>query len=628
MRNAVCSSFKNFPPCGVACGAAGGFLNMLQFIYSRIKQRASFNVGLAFLFLTLFNSNTFATIISVSASGSWHHSHCPADGYVRCHYNIYESLIEVCTQNDNCQTYSLSLGQSASFVGGFVTGGWSGSCVTVSLAGPWSTVSGEGNYDRDHPCDAGCQWRQSCFANFQITPDGDLSPPACANPHLTSAPECKGGQGLFMRGSEMIVANTISFMYGNDGWRESTGNGSYHYFWNGGLQTAYISVSPPGAEADPSTRPDGSQCNNFNQGSGLIVDALICPLGFEDEPPSSSSAELLSSSSAANDLSSSGANVSSSGANDGSSGSGVSSSGACHIMINGVCADRPDSGCSIMVNGVCMDKPEGDNCAIMLNGVCIQYKSSSGGGNGEGGDGEGGGGLGCKNLNGCDWAKVTVQLRQLGVSEEVLRKLGDLAGLASSGYNLTEEQIRQMADVLKHLNASDIDTKAWRGRLDSLLFGKGGDGVPGGGGFPGGTCDPRVGDCSQDFDVSEVDGFGIGRYGIDSALSRFGADSGSVRAGYSMTRLLADTSKVFPHMRRAVSPFNDYIRKQSNDCKTQLDFSFTMGGFSCIENCKIDLNNFGGKPIGKMMTDIFTIAFGLGICIRLLYVVRTIGQKG
>ena len=594
--------------------------------------RICFNARAVFLFFLLFFSNSFSASIShsnVHSFGQQVLSGGPSR--VSCTFSVSGDVITLTAGNDynsfSSRTIILNSGygsrvqlQHIFAFGGSSLSGSGCSCSTSStFFGTSSSIVSHGAWtcSGESPCSGTNSGTSSCIASFTISDSSDVLP-SCSELSLISAPVCQGGQGLFMRGSAFNLENKILGMYGpasdipfNDGF-------TAYAIWDNQPQVLVATVPPAGAENNPSSRPDGSQCNLNDLGQ--LVDYLICPLGLANDLPSQSSASQSSPSQSS------------------PSDNSEASSSSCKIVIDGVCMDI-SSDCKIMVNGVCMDKPDDDNCAIMLNGVCIEHKSSgSNGEGGNGGDGEGGNGFGCENLSNCDWAKLTVQLVQLGVSREVLEKLSHIAGLAASGYNLTQQQIFEMAEILKAIKASDLNfgnsikegtgkttdaVDALRRRLDSLLGGTGE-----GGGFPNGTCNPNVSDCSKDFDVSEVDGFGISRYGVDSVLSRYHADTSSVRAGYSVSRLLADTSKVFPNTRRAVQPFNDYINKQSGGCRTQLDFSFDFGGFKCGSACKIDLSNFGGKPISKILSDIFTIAFGLGVLIRLMYVVRTIGQKG
>jgi hypothetical protein len=154
--------------------------------------------------------------------------------------------------------------------------------------------------------------------------------------------------------------------------------------------------------------------------------------------------------------------------------------------------------------------------------------------------------------------------------------------------------------------------------------GDGGNGNPGAGGWPEGSCDPRVSDCTVSFDGVDTS-WGISLSGAKSVLAGTAVDSSVVRSRYAS--ILADTSKVFPSMRNAVAPFREYISRQSSGCGTILDFSFEIAGFRCGETCRIDISHFGGRDIGRIISDLFTVAFGLGILVRLLYVVRTIGQS-
>jgi hypothetical protein len=279
-----------------------------------------------------------------------------------------------------------------------------------------------------------------------------------------------------------------------------------------------------------------------------------------------------------------------------------------------------------MVNGYCMDEP-GDDCKVKVNGVCVEHGDGGDGGGGEGsigGEGEGtGGGISCKLLNNCDWAKIGPQLEHLGVGKEMRKLLEDLVNLYRNGYSLSAAQLAALDSLGKINSGGAKDVVAALNDLKKLLE----TGLaPGssGSGWPSGACDPRASDCSMSFSDGDT-AWGLSLPGAKSVLAGTGVDSSVVRSRYAS--ILADTSKVFPSMRGAVSPFRDYISRQSSGCGTVLDFSFEIGGFKCGSLCKVDTSHFGGWDVGKLLSDLFTIAFGLGVLVRLLYVVRTIGQS-
>jgi hypothetical protein len=422
--------------------------------------------------------------------------------------------------------------------------------------------------------------------------------PKCSTPVPVQSQACKGGQGLSFQTDKVNGEFIINGFFGSN---HLDGND----FW---IANPLI----PQPFSDTLSRPDGSKCNLFNSGSGIIYDWTVCPLGFAETPSSSSAAN--------------------------SSASNSSSSAGCSVIVDGKCVDKPKEDCKVMVNGVCMDEPPSD-CKVMVNGVCMEYHSSASSGGSSGSSD----GTGCDNLSNCDWAKLDIQLAQLGVEIDIRNAVAAMGKDVSEGNSISREQKGVLDGVLNAIRSSNGKLDSIGGKLDGVdgkldRMGKGIDSISSKldckgydfcDGKGGGACDPRVSDCTHNFNENPSDTvWGVTRSFMDSVGRHYGIDSSGLAAKHSASRLLQDTSKVFPSMRRAISPFNDYIRSQVSGCGTVLDFSFSFGGFSCGAMCKIDLTNFGGHPIGRIMSDIMTIAFGLGVLIRLLYVVRTIGQSG
>jgi hypothetical protein len=118
----------------------------------------------------------------------------------------------------------------------------------------------------------------SCMADFHC--DNPPNPPPCSDPVVVSDPNCKGGKALNLQIRESLMEYTIDNLFPNGVNGED--------FWH-----ANPVIPPP--STDTLTRPDGSKCNMFNLGNGNTYDVFICPLGFEGEPSSSSSAENSSS---------------------------------------------------------------------------------------------------------------------------------------------------------------------------------------------------------------------------------------------------------------------------------------------------------------------------------------------
>jgi hypothetical protein len=630
-----------------AARGGGGLKRGFLFLFRpRIQTGASLPkcAGAVFFLLFLFFSNSFALIVNSSGriGSSARCTGSATSHYVRVNCSVGSSSVTAtCTGS---ATIPLPAGYTAVAEYSFVSGVYAGECSNSTSCSFTSNLSANTCY---FPAlDGGISALSAsvdvtCFCSFRLIPNSPSLPlPSCSDPVLISSPVCKGGQGLFMRGSKFHLDNRIIDLYGFPSYDDGDGFTVYS-FWDGQPQVLVATGSPPGAENNPSTIPGGSQCN-FND-SGQLVDYMICPLGL-DEPLSSSSSAPSSSSVPGSSSSGESSNFCDDEANKdhlfcvckrnpndpkcvdpfASSGSGGGSgSSSCKIMIDGVCKDKP-SDCGIMINGVCMDKP-GDDCDIMVDGVCID----DGGGPGSiGGEGDGtGGGISCKLLNNCDWSRIGPQLDQIGVTKDMKKLLEDLLALYRAGYSLSGAQLAALDSLGRITSGGTRDVLGALRDLKALLETDAvpGTGEGGSGGLPEGACDPRVSDCSHNF--GDIDtAWGLSLSGAKSLLSGSSVDSSVVKNRYAS--ILADTSKVFPSMRAAVTPFREYISAQSSGCGTVLDFSFDIAGFHCGSTCKIDISNFGGKNIKKIISDLFTVAFGLGVLVRLLYVVRTIGQRG
>jgi hypothetical protein len=434
----------------------------------------------------------------------------------------------------------------------------------------------------------------------------DPNPP-CSQFLPVAAPSCKGGQGIQFIDGHTNGTGKLYSMYGNSSVENNYG-GSYSWEWvTGQSALAQLAPFPHDTTNNTTNRPDGSTCSLYDGGGGMLLLFTICPNGFADDYSSSSAFSSNSQSSSSDGV---------------SSDSGMSSdSGGCSIKVKNddgtwSCMDKPVQPCEVMVNGVCMDDSWKD-CKVMVDGECWEYHDKGGGdGSGGGGSGSSGSGLGCENLHNCDWAKLDVQLAQLGVETAVRDAIRLMGNDVREGKNLSAEQLRVLNAILGALGSG------------SGSSGSGGGGSSGSGQWPSGTCDPRVSDCTYNVGGSDADtSWGVTASFFNSAVAGLGLDTGSIRSRISQS-ILSDTSKVFPGMRRAITPFNDYIRRSSNGCSTTLDFSFQIAGFSCGALCRVNMSQFGGKNIGNLMSDFMTIAFGLAVIVRLLFVIRTFGQMG
>jgi hypothetical protein len=70
--------------------------------------------------------------------------------------------------------------------------------------------------------------------------------------------------------------------------------------------------------------------------------------------------------------------------------------------------------------------------------------AGSGGGDDDGGEGS----ISCKSLSNCDWAKLTEQMKQLGVEQASLDSLSVLVGLVRAGYGLQGSQLDWIKSLL------------------------------------------------------------------------------------------------------------------------------------------------------------------------------------
>jgi len=203
-----------------------------------------------------------------------------------------------------------------------------------------------------------------------------------------------------------------------------------YMFWNDDSQAAFVRDTPSGSydsTSNTSTLPNGSECSLFGAGAGSLVDAVFCPLGLADEPSSFSSADESSSSSSSDD------ELSSSSGSDENVSSGSGGSGS---------------------------------------------SGSSGSGDSDG-DGD------CSSLNNCDWAKLDVQLQELGVAIEIRNIIYGIPNKLDQLSQNEIDAIRGVRDAVGSLHASNSAGLAdVSGKLDGIL-GALGDGTGTGGGIGG-----------------------------------------------------------------------------------------------------------------------------------------------
>jgi len=439
------------------------------FRYSCVKQRASFNVGVAFLILFLFFSKSFSLVTSYYASGP---GACTGgSASMACSFNRNNGA---CSAGSPAPSLPPGSTFSDALVVGYASGGCGDECSATGInSASCRALSPTITDGRPVTWFIRCQ----CFFSV-ISNNGSLS--FCSDPVPIPAPQCNGGNGLFMRGSSQVLAFKLEDMFGVPNY-ENMGN-FWYYTWDNGSQTATSNISPPGAENNPSTLPDGSQCNNFNQGDGQLTDLLICPLGHESppDPPSSSSSEEPSSSSSEPPASSS------SSEQGGQSSSGGGSPDLCTefpTLPYCECQRNPslpwcsNAGSSNSNNGGQSSNSSFDLCTDFPHLIFCQSSDSGGGSSGgsnggtssasSGGTNDGGinfgggnGGEGnatCLANNNCNWARIDVQLNQLGVETQTRDIVANIASLQQAGYNLTNEQNILLHSVLQAVNSGNAD---------------------------------------------------------------------------------------------------------------------------------------------------------------------------
>jgi hypothetical protein len=294
-------------------------------------------------------------------------------------------------------------------------------------------------------------------------------------------------------------------------------------------------------DGDILTRPDGTECNLEGTG-GDMYNYLVCPLG---EAQSSSSSEDGESSS--------------SGENQRSSSSG---------KYPDPCEDFPDL-------------PQ-----------CRNNSSDSGSGGGSGGENGS-----CKNLNNCSWARIDVQLAELGVAQDIRSGINNLAGLLQNGYNIESQQLGALNGIIGALGSGTSDIV---GAINGLA---GALGTGGGGTNSDGVAEGMGKFFNDTTGINEAKGESEseGQGGVDSLdsnidwLSADGAkkrirgqiDSTAFMNFQGFSQQFADSVNLY------IAPLTSYISRFSP--RTRIDMSFETGvmGIGC-KNCGIDLTNIYG----------------------------------
>jgi len=459
-----------------------------SFCYTYIKQRAIFNVGVAFLLLCLFASNSFSQCCSFSDYTTNHY--CGNDGNRRIEMNFNSSAIYVYVGGGFLGDCGISVSNPSSYFASFI----SLSSLCGSYSGPGSAVLNEG------PCpDGGCLPLAQFTVVACVSPRSGSPPSPCSDPAPIPVPQCNGGQGLFA----ISVYTPFPTIFGSNYTPTTDGRGSY-FLWPSGA-VAWQSGAVLGSNTGVLDRPDGSQCE------GLGFSQYACPQGFassssgsaqssnsisqpceeNDEDPacvcplnpnsiicqsSSSSAEETSSGSSGQpDICDEFPNLpqcecqrnpslpwcnsigSSNSSGGGGSGGGLSSASSmydpCEMFPNmWYCTGNGSGNDSTGFNN-------GGSSGSNVGGVW------SGGGNGGTSGNGGNGSTTCLTNNNCNWARIDVQLTQLGVETETRDLVREVAKLAYKGYKLSNEQ-----NILLHsvVNAVENGSSSTSGAIDKM----------------------------------------------------------------------------------------------------------------------------------------------------------------
>jgi len=669
--------------------------------YTRIKRsQINLNMGVAFLILFLFKLNSFAQCF-VAADPNYHSAPSEISGFnVSCSNTTGLCAIGIAGSAlgtipiDPCVevlggTFSLS-GTNLYNNGAVCSGD-----VVVDASTNWRS-----------PAKYSYCWYwtlTACFLTSRKT-DGScgsfISP--CSDPVPISAPQCNGGNGLTYQAGRLDGTGILHNMFGDAVGEGAVGNTMYWKYANAGAFANFAN--------NEGTLLDGTSCNNFNSGAGQLFNFVACPTGFAEgyppDPPSSSSGQSSSSEACNEELpecicpinpnaivcqgsSSSEASISSSSGGY-SSGGGQSSSGAdlctefptlpyCECQRNPSlpwCSGAVGSSGS---NGGGQSSDSGFDLCTEFPSLIFCQSSDSGGGssspsggssspsggssNSSGGTNDGGINFGsgnggtndgngtsttCLANNNCNWARIDVQLTQLGVETQTRDYVRDIAALQSAGYNLANEQNILLHSVLQAVNSGNADVvgalnglasavasassansegiasqlTSWQDMLNNT-FGTNGSKLDNMGnsldslknGFAGG-----IGDGVAD---------GLGKFAGDTAgtgefndgLAQNGNGAGSAM-GDSLGNGLVARNKIKQAIKIDSASFA--FLGNSSACPVW-DLSFNAGIVSC-NSCKIDLCNVYGFNAGAVIRAIIWLIALVSVLFMNLQVLKTGGH--
>jgi len=154
-------------------------------------------------------------------------------------------------------------------------------------------------------------------------------------------------------------------------------------------------------------------------------------------------------------------NVTPSSGSGGSSGSNSPANDLCTDFPNLIFCQSSDSG----GNGGSAGSSAGSSSPSggLPNGGGVNF------GSGNGGNGNDSNGVTCLKNNNCNWARIDVQLEQLGVERDTRNLIKDIASLQQAGYNLTNEQNILLHSTLQAVNSGSADIVNAIDRLASRM---------------------------------------------------------------------------------------------------------------------------------------------------------------
>jgi hypothetical protein len=275
-----------------------------------------------------------------------------------------------------------------------------------------------------------------------------------------------------------------------------------------------------------------------------------------------------------------------------------------------------------------------DLCADFPNLPGCNNADSSSGSGGYDGDGD------CADLSNCDWAKVDIQLLELGVAVDTRNLIKGVADLAQADYNLTLEQNALLNGVISSVNgvsgAVGGGVRDIVGAIDDLAgalgeFGGGGSGIAGGvadglGQFfsdttgLGGSMESMegAGQAGADEMYDNIDWLSADQV---SQKLRSKIDSSKFSDFERYSRQISDSVSMY------IAPILDW--KSSFSPTTRLDLSFDSGfmGIGCTsQRCSIDLTDIFGLNLVSFINGLLVLASALAGLVMIFRSLKTGGH--